>query len=87
MRLFRNILNLVYPRLYVYISCSNELSTEGNSLWLNNQKGCIEKMGKNLANEIHEFISNRSYLSKVRISFIGFSMGGIIVRAALPFLE
>jgi len=44
-------------------------------------------MGKNLANEIHDFISNRIYLAKVRISFIGFSMGGIIVRAALPFLE
>jgi hypothetical protein len=44
-------------------------------------------MGKNLANETKDFISHRIYLTNVRISFIGFSMGGIIVRAALPHLE
>ena len=44
-------------------------------------------MGKNLANEIKAFIHNRPFLAETRLSFLGFSMGGIIIRAALPYLE
>jgi triacylglycerol esterase/lipase EstA (alpha/beta hydrolase family) len=44
-------------------------------------------MGKNLANEVKNFLQNRSYLDKTKISFLGFSMGGIIIRAALPHLS
>jgi hypothetical protein len=43
-------------------------------------------MGKNLAQEVKSFLQNRTYLAESRISFLGFSMGGIIIRAALPHL-
>ena len=44
-------------------------------------------MGKNLAQEVKSFLQNRNYLAESRISFLGFSMGGIIIRAALPHLS
>ena len=67
----------------MYISCSNELSTECKFY----KKGSIEKMGKNLANEVSNFVNSRTYLKSVRMSFLGFSMGGVILRAALPLLS
>ena len=43
-------------------------------------------MGKNLANEVSTYITNRQYLPDCRLSFLGFSMGGVIIRSALPYL-
>ena len=57
------------------ISTSNEGRTEGN----------IETMGLRLASEVaHHLSKNKKYK---RVSFIGHSMGGIIIRAALPNLK
>lgn len=45
-------------------------------------------MGKNLASEVSMFISDWCPGSCLgRISFIGHSLGGLIIRAALPHLE
>ena len=44
-------------------------------------------MGKNLANEVKFFLIKKPFLAESRISFLGFSMGGIIIRAALPYLD
>lgn len=50
--------------------------------------GCIEEMGKNLAEEIFDFFDDEEDVgeSVTKISFIGHSMGGIIIRCALPHL-
>lgn len=50
--------------------------------------GDIFKMGLNLANEVSKFISEccpERHLCK--LSFVGHSLGGLIIRAALPFLN
>jgi pimeloyl-ACP methyl ester carboxylesterase len=45
-------------------------------------------MGTRLAHEVREFISDWGPAKRVtRISFIGHSMGGLIIRGALPMLE
>lgn len=44
-------------------------------------------MGRRLADELHRFMLSLNELSVIeRISFIGHSLGGIIIRAALQYL-
>lgn len=78
MRLMKNNIALIHPEALFLCSNSNEESTEGD----------IGEMGVRLAQEVMNFISewcpNRSL---GRLSFIGHSMGGLIIRAALPYLE
>lgn len=78
MRLMKNNIALVHPEALFLCSNSNEESTEGD----------IGEMGVRLAQEVMNFITewcpNRSL---GRLSFIGHSMGGLIIRAALPYLE
>jgi pimeloyl-ACP methyl ester carboxylesterase len=78
MRLMKNNIALIHPEALFLCSNSNEESTEGD----------ISEMGVRLAQEVMNFISewcpNRSL---GRLSFIGHSMGGLIIRAALPYLE
>jgi triacylglycerol esterase/lipase EstA (alpha/beta hydrolase family) len=46
------------------------------------------EMGKRLADEVNQFIVSFCPLSCLsKISFIGHSMGGLIIRAALPHLQ
>jgi pimeloyl-ACP methyl ester carboxylesterase len=77
MRRLRNYLKVVHPDVVVHCSQSNEGSTEGS----------IDAMGERLATEVLLYIEEwvRSDLTKV--SFIGHSIGGLIIRAALPRLE
>ena len=59
-------------------SSSNEDRTDGD----------VSAMGHRLATEVIEFIHEYlpgSFLG--RLSFIGHSLGGLIIRAALPYLE
>ena len=44
-------------------------------------------MGKYLSDEIKNYIATWSYTDKLVISFIGHSLGGLIIRAALPYLD
>lgn len=44
-------------------------------------------MGENLAEEVQEFIYQWCYKSLERLSFVGHSLGGVIIRGALPYLE
>eukprot|EP00914_Ancora_sagittata_P031367 GHVO01063428.1.p1 GENE.GHVO01063428.1~~GHVO01063428.1.p1 ORF type:complete len:298 (+),score=57.79 GHVO01063428.1:83-976(+) len=77
LRLFRNVLSLYYPALGCYCSTSNEDDTEGD----------IGEMGKRLANEVKKHLG-QWYPGEALggLSFVAHSMGGLIVRAALPFL-
>ena len=61
-----------------YLKVSNENNTEGD----------INQMGLNLSNEVSEFIKKWCPGNLLgRISFVCHSLGGLIVRAALPFLN
>lgn len=78
MKLVKNNLLLLRPELLIYCSQKNEDDTEGD----------IGDMGKNLAEEVSEYIRDFCPGSALgRLSFIGYSLGGIIVRAALPHLS
>lgn len=56
-------------------------------------EGCIEEMGLKLAKEIEKYINEWCYskdgkkLLISKITFVGHSLGGIIIRSALPHLE
>ena len=78
MRLLKNNLAILHPD-GIFLSCSsNEDQTEGDIL----------EMGKRLSNEVKSYIQQFCPLTCLsRISFIGHSLGGLIIRAALPHLE
>ena len=67
----------MYPKCLVHCSKANE----------NNTLCSIKEMGENLAEEVIEYIEQWCYGSLDRLSFIGHSLGGIIIRAALPYLK
>jgi len=78
LKMLKNYLNYMHPEAMFLCSLYNEESTEGD----------IEEMGKNLAKEITTFIAdNCSGDNLGRVSLIGFSLGGVILRAALPYLQ
>jgi pimeloyl-ACP methyl ester carboxylesterase len=78
MKLLKNNLLLYKPELLIYCSSKNEDNTEGDIL----------EMGKKLAEEILEYIRDFCPGSALgRISFIGYSLGGLIARASLQHLQ
>ena len=77
-RLIRNALGLVHPHALFLCSAANEASTEGD----------IMEMGEKLASEVSEFVENWCSGGKLaKLSFVAHSLGGLIVRAALPHLQ
>lgn len=52
-----------------------------------NTRDSIENMGKKLAQEIDKYISYYMTDNDLEISFIGHSLGGLIIRASLPYLS
>jgi predicted alpha/beta superfamily hydrolase len=79
MKQLKNNLSLIHPESLFMCSTSNEYNqTEGN----------IDDMGKRLAKEVLEFINeNLPLCSLGRMSFIGHSLGGLIIRSCLPLLS
>lgn len=78
MRKIRSHLSVFNKNLTVVCAYSNEGKTDGD----------IRKMGRRFAKEVNIFA--REYFSNEelnKISFIGYSLGGIIIRAALPLLD
>ena len=77
LRLIKNTISLISPGSILLPSCSNQEDTECD----------IIEMGKKLANEVKNFLKDWNEGSVFnRISFIGHSIGGLIIRASLPFL-
>lgn len=78
MRLLKNNIAIQFPEALFLCSAANEDYTEGDIL----------EMGVRLANEVNGYIAQYCPGSSLgRISFIAHSLGGLIVRAALPYLE
>ena len=78
MRLLKNNIALLFPEAMFLCSSANEEYTEGDIL----------DMGVRLASEVNSYISQYCPGSSLgKISFIAHSLGGLIVRAALPYLE
>lgn len=76
-RTFKNNIALLYPDTMVLCSSSNEEQTDG----------AIHEMGIRLAGEIKNYVQEWAPNSLGRLSFIGHSLGGLIIRSALPHLE
>jgi hypothetical protein len=78
MRIIRNTIAFVCPDVIILSSSSNEDQTDGD----------IQNMGIRLSMEVRDFISKHSSSFFVinRISFVCHSLGGLIVRSALPHL-
>lgn len=68
----------LYPHVHVLNSKSNEIQSDSAN---------IETMGRNLASEIEQEMQKYDNPDDVDISFIGYSLGGVVVRAALLHLE
>lgn len=77
MQSLKIILDQIYPSLLILDSTFNENKTEGD----------IREMGDRLAQEVITSISYNFPDNPPLISFIGHSLGGLIIRAALPLLE
>jgi hypothetical protein len=78
MRLLKNNISLLFPEAMFLCSSSNEEFTEGD----------IFEMGVRLSQEVNAYINQYCPGSTLgRISFIAHSLGGLIMRAALPYLE
>jgi pimeloyl-ACP methyl ester carboxylesterase len=77
MRLIKNYVSFLYPESMFLCATSNEDQTDSDIL----------EMGERLANEVRSFITeNFPQQSLSKLSFIGHSLGGVKVRAALPRL-
>jgi hypothetical protein len=63
-------------RISFLLSASNEARTEGD----------IGKMGQRLAKEVMDYIIQREKTPHM-VSFVGHSMGSVIIRSALPHME
>ena len=88
MRAFRNHLQVLLPNAMFLVSQSNEKDTDSG----------IEELGRKLSQEVQEFVfsylsgfqiidGNRVQVSMSKLTFIGHSLGGIIVRQALKHLQ
>ena len=78
MRILKNEIGLINPSIVFLPSSANQDDTGAD----------IIQMGKKLASEVKSYIKewNNGLIFK-KISFIGHSIGGVIIRAALPNLE
>jgi len=78
MRQIRNYILLKHPNAMILCSVYNEEMTEED----------IENLGIRLANEVTAYIGeNCPGESLGKISFIGHSLGGLIIRTSLIYLE
>lgn len=78
MRLIKNNISMLYKETMFLAASCNEDNTDGE----------IADMGIRLADEVRNYIKEWCPGGSLgRLSFIGHSLGGLIIRAALPYLE
>ena len=76
MRLFKNQVALHLPKALFLLSSTNEERTHTS----------IAELGYNLSMEVLTYLKDQKTHKIDRISFVGHSLGGLIVRSALPYL-
>ncbi|CAG9323918.1 unnamed protein product [Blepharisma stoltei] len=76
-RHWRNYFALYRPDVLFLCSVSNEDNPDRN----------IAEMGVKLSEEVKYYIKQYCPRSLTKISFVGHSLGGVVIRAALPFLS
>ena len=77
MRIIKNMLHISFSNNLYLCSTCNENDTESS----------IYILGQRLAKEIKDYLIESCVIYLGRLSFIGHSLGGLIIRAALPYLE
>lgn len=77
MRNLRSALQIYCPKITFYLSEINEDKTNES----------IERMGTRFAQEVISYLEHFVTDQDLKISFIGHSLGGLIVRAAMPYLH
>ncbi|CAG9331745.1 unnamed protein product [Blepharisma stoltei] len=78
MRILKNRISLVFPSTFLFSSTTNEENTDLS----------IAELGKKLADEVIAYMEEfATYRPIGKLSFIGHSLGGLIIRAALPHLS
>jgi len=78
LRCFKNNISYLYPDTMFLCASANEDLTDGE----------IAGMGVRLANEVKNYIDEWVPGNNLgRLSFVGHSLGGLIIRSALPYLE
>eukprot|EP00347_Sterkiella_histriomuscorum_P011541 403372061 len=78
MRMFKNVISIALSEAQFLCSTANEQDTDGNIL----------DMGYKLSQEVHQYVRESCPGHNLsRLTFIGHSLGGLIIRAALPYLE
>jgi len=77
-RVFKNVISVALPEALFLCATANEHDTDMD----------IFEMGAKLAEEVHQYIRESCPGNQLgRLTFIGHSLGGLIIRAALPKLE
>ncbi len=77
-RVFKNVISVALPEALFLCATANEQDTDQD----------IFEMGAKLAEEVHQYIRESCPGNQLgRLTFIGHSLGGLIIRAALPKLE
>jgi len=76
-RLFKTNMSSIYPRNLILCSSVNEEHTEDD----------LAIMGVRLAQEVKDYIGDWCSNTLARLSFIGHSIGGLIIRTCLPHLS
>lgn len=77
-RTFKNVISIALPDALFLCSESNEKDSD---------QGIFE-MGYKLSEEVHGYIRENCPGKQLgRLTFIGHSLGGLIIRAAMPYLE
>ncbi|CAD7970957.1 unnamed protein product [Amoebophrya sp. A120] len=77
LRMIKNAIVVQFPEVFFLCSSSNEDQTEGD----------ISAMGERLFEEVDSFACDNCGGIPDRLSFVGHSMGGLIIRSAIPLLR
>lgn len=77
LRQMRSVAQFYCPDTLFVLSEDNEENTWNN----------IETMGRRLANEVDGFLKYYTTGKNLEVSFLGHSLGGLIIRASLPYLK
>lgn len=76
-KMLQDTISNVYPRGLFLLSRANEGYTNSS----------IGEMGVRFAEEVKGFLQSSNSITIEKISFIGHSLGGLIIRASLPYLS